>query len=271
VKTKFVSKVLGGSALILILGTPGVLGAQTTQATPTVFQAAGPTVASIQGTVDQFRAALGDNLGNVPGGVSNTGRREINWDGGGSTATSIGETPFDVFLNNRGARMTTDGSGFVQAPVAGIATTFNNPGYETAFQFFSQQRLFSPIDSNFTLVQFFIPGTNGDTPATTKAFGVVFTDVDRQSSGTLFFDATFAPGAQVEFFDARGKLLYFQYAPASRGNAGLSFLGVIFDDARIAFVRIRSGSVTPGPDDNAQHDIVMMDDFIFGEPQQIIR
>ena len=35
---------------------------------PTVFQAAGPTADSIQGTVDAFRAALGDpNNGNNPG------------------------------------------------------------------------------------------------------------------------------------------------------------------------------------------------------------
>ena len=36
--------------------------------TPTVFQAAGPSAASIQSTVDQFRAALGAvNNGNNPG------------------------------------------------------------------------------------------------------------------------------------------------------------------------------------------------------------
>ena len=49
---------------------------------PAVFQAAGPTAASIQSTVDAFRAALGDpNNGNNPGPLS-SGRREINWDGG---------------------------------------------------------------------------------------------------------------------------------------------------------------------------------------------
>ncbi len=61
---------------------------------PTVFQAAGPDIASIQGTVDQFRAALGGvNNGNVAGPLD-AGRREINWDGGGSTATSPAPTPF---------------------------------------------------------------------------------------------------------------------------------------------------------------------------------
>jgi len=47
---------------------------------PTVFQAAGPDIASIQGTVDQFRSALGGvNNGNVAGPLD-AGRREINWD-----------------------------------------------------------------------------------------------------------------------------------------------------------------------------------------------
>jgi hypothetical protein len=48
--------------------------------TPTVFQAAGPSTASIQSIVDQFRADLGTvNNANNPGQVR--GRREINWDG----------------------------------------------------------------------------------------------------------------------------------------------------------------------------------------------
>src|SRR4030095_15374879 len=107
---------------------------------------------------DAFRAALGgsNNL-NVPGPLAE-GRREINWDGGGSTATSPVPTPFDGFLVTRGARFTTPGSGFVQAPVAGLATTFNNPSYATIFQAFSPVRLFSPVDANVTRARFFVPG-----------------------------------------------------------------------------------------------------------------
>src|SRR5512145_3157281 len=68
-----------------------------------VFQAAGPTVQSIQGSVDAFRAALGEpNNGNAPGPLA-SGRREINWDGGGSDATAVVPTPFEGFLVNRGA------------------------------------------------------------------------------------------------------------------------------------------------------------------------
>src|SRR3954471_13215530 len=57
-------------------------------AAPVVFQGAGPTAGSIQSTVDAFRAALGNtNNGNNPGPLP-SGRREINWDGGGATTTT---------------------------------------------------------------------------------------------------------------------------------------------------------------------------------------
>jgi hypothetical protein len=41
----------------------------------------------------------------------------------------------------------------------------------------------------------------------------------------------------------------------------------VFDDARIARVLITSGNVSPGPDDDKKNDIVVMDDFIYSEPQ----
>jgi hypothetical protein len=43
----------------------------------------------------------------------------------------------------------------------------------------------------------------------------------------------------------------------------------VFDDARIARVRMTTGNVAPGPDDDAKHDVVMMDDFLYGEPQPL--
>ena len=55
--------------------------------------------------------------------------------------------------------------------------------------------------------------------------------------------------------------------PASPGGGNLSFFGIVFGDARIASVRIQAGNVAPGASDDARHDIVMMDDFIYGEPQ----
>ena len=102
-------------------------------AAPTVFQAAGPNVASIQSSVDQYRAALGaTNNGNAPGPLT-SGRREINWDGGGSTATAIVGTPFTGFLANSRRPLHHTGDGFVQAPLAGLADTFDNATYDDHF------------------------------------------------------------------------------------------------------------------------------------------
>ena len=42
----------------------------------------------------------------------------------------------------------------------------------------------------------------------------------------------------------------------------------MFDDPVIASVRITTGDVRPGVDEGPQ-DIVMMDDFLYGEPQPI--
>jgi hypothetical protein len=234
---------------------------------PIVFQAAGPTAASIQSTVDQFRAALGgvNNL-NAPGPLD-TGRREINWDGGGSTATSPAPTPFTGFLVNRGALFTTPGTGFVQAPVEGLATTFGNPDYANIFQAFSPVRLFTPVNSNVTRVEFFVPG-GGDIPAVTTGFGAIFTDVDQPDGRPRRRDHD-GPSTVLRFYDAHGNLIYKSAVAASPGDASFSFLGVVFDDARIARITIVSGDTEPGPDDDRRHDVVVMDDFIFGEPQGI--
>jgi len=235
---------------------------------PTVFQAAGPTVASIQNTVDQYRTTLGDpNNGNVVG--QSSGRREINWDGGGSTATAVVGTPFTGFLANRGALFTTTGTGFVQAPLAGLVDTFHNPTYASIFQPFSLQRLFSPIDSNVTEVTFFVPGPDNK-PATTNGFGAVFTDVDLPNgSGPGDTNGNRKASTLIECFGTDGGLIFSSFVPASPGDGSLSFFGIVFGDARIARVRITSGDAPPGPNDDGTHDIVMMDDFLYGEPQPV--
>ena len=235
--------------------------------TPTVFQAAGPSAVSIQSTVDQYRAALGAvNNGNNPGQTS--GHREINWDGGSPTnaTTSLSGTPLATFLNTRGANITTRGSGFVQAPPSGLADTFGNSSYTTIFRVFSPLRLFSPIGSNVTEVGFSVPGSNGNTPATSTGFGVVFTDVD-SPDGSRLRDRTGNRHAStlIEYYGTHGDLLFTSNAPASPGDGNLSFIGVVFGDARVARVRIIAGDVAPGPNDDRK-DIVMMDDFLYGEP-----
>lgn len=242
-------------------GISAVAGAQPVS----VFQAAGPTTASIQSSVDQFRAAV-----SVP-----AGRREINWDGGNPTneATSPADNPFTGFQVTRGALFTTpDGTGFVQAPAGsdvppgGLAGFFNNPTYKTSFRAFSASRLFSVIGGRVTDVTFFVPG-GGNIAATVNGFGAVFTDVDQPNgSGPATKRGNRHASTLVEYYGVDGELLFSSFVPASPGDGGFSFFGIVLPNARIARVRITSGDVAPGPNDSEKDDVVMMDDFIFGEP-----
>jgi hypothetical protein len=227
-------------------------------ALPLVFSAGGDaTPASIQATVDSFRAALGNpNNGNAPGPIAN-GRREINWDGGGSVVTTAPVTPFNVFLNTRGAAFTTPGTGLSQATPDGLVTLFANPTYATILSTFSPLRLFVPVGSNTTDGVFFLPDSNGAVPATVSGFGAVFTDVDL--AGTT----------RIDYFNADGNLLFgASVQPGTVPDGSLSFLGVLFEpgDEQIARVRITTGNVALGPNDGGGIDVVAMDDFLYSEP-----
>ena len=120
---------------------------------------------------------------------------------------------------------------------------------------FRRRALFSPIGSTVTDVTIFVPGST--TPAVTKAFGVVFTDVDTASA------------AKLQFFDSDGTSIYSRNVLTSAGSEGLSFLGAYLPDGPgIARVRITSGNTAIGPTivDGGPKDLVVLDDFIYGEP-----
>jgi hypothetical protein len=227
-----------------------------------VRSAAGPDAASIQATVNQFRTDLGNpNNGNNPGPLPG-GRREINWDGGGVTTTTESGTPFTGFQATRGATFTTPGTGFAQATPTGLAfDVFGNITYFSNFQAFSPNRVFTPIRSNITDVTFSIPGAPG-VSALVSGFGGVFNDVDLANTTAL------------EFFDINGSSLGVFFAPASPGNGSFSFLGVSFGSAVVARVRITAGNAALGGgvfDQNGNPtDLVVMDDFIYGEPQVVV-
>jgi hypothetical protein len=258
-----------------------ILGKTSVDDSAAVFQAAGSTVDAIQNAVAAYRIALGEpNNGNQ--GSLTTGHREINWDGGSTTNqnTAISGNPSNVFKVTRGAVFTTpDGTGFIQAPPVadavlfppgGMAGEFNNPTYGTIFTTFSPSRLFSAIGSNITDVTFVVPGAGNGQPATVSGFGSVFTDVD-QPHGSLTgqINGDGPSSTLIEYFGVDNKLLFSSSVPASQGRGSLSFFGVVFPDARIARVRITSGNVAPGPEDRGIVDVVMMDDFLYGEPRPL--
>ena len=228
-------------------------------AAPLVFEAAGSTPADIQLAVDEFRSFLGNNNG--AGGSFPDGRREINWDGVPDAVSSPNNMPANFFNKNspRGVVFFTPGSGFQVSAKEGVAPIeFDNlrPDASHKFAVFSRQRLFTALGSPITEVLFFVPGTAE--AATSKGFGSVFTDVDRSDS------------TKIEYFDVNGALLFSGFVPAAKGNETLSFLGVAFDAGEAVFlVRITSGDVELAGGNRGGRDVVVMDDFIYGEPQPL--
>lgn len=228
-------------------------------AEPTVFETSGASPSDILGEVNAFRAFLGNNNG--VGGSFGTGRREINWDAVPDAVADPNFLPPNFFNANspRGAVFFTPGTGFkVSADLENPTNTpvrFGSihPIFPNLFTTFSPERLFSAIDSELTEVLFFVPGTNQS--ATVNGFGAVFTDVNVNDS------------TKIEYFDVAGKLLFsHDVLPGPKNRGSLSFLGVEFDTASVFFVRITSGNrILKSPN----RDVVVMDDFIYGEPQPL--
>ena len=108
-------------------------------------------------------------------------------------------------VSPRGVVFSTPGTGFlVSATIAsGVTVEFGNidGAYDDKFATFSPQRLFTPIGSTVTDVDFRIPGTNR--AATTRGFGAVFTDVDSATS------------SKIEYFDVNGVSLGSFPVPAT--------------------------------------------------------
>jgi hypothetical protein len=262
-------------ALLLVLAGLGFVvpvSAQTPYGTPTPASspgstAASPTVVSGAGDitliVGAYRALLGDpDNGGAPE-AHDIGRREINWDGVPDQLAAPNFLPGDFFNATtepraRGALLTTPGIGLQVSAnsnnPANAPVRFGNinPTYSSIFQTFSPERLFSPIGSNIVDLTFAVSGTQ--TPAQVRGFGAVYTNV--ATDHTAF-----------EYFDSHGQSLGQFKVPIAKH--GLSFLGVAFDQPVVAHVSIVYGSVALGPDDSADTNVAVMDDFIYGEPQAI--
>jgi hypothetical protein len=209
----------------------------------------------ITAAVAQFRGLLGDpNNAAKPGPL--TGRREINWDAVPPNLTNVNTFPAG-FFNNRGANFAGPGSGFRNSD-----NDFSdlNLNYGGQFNAFSAPKMFAPVGSPEMEVDFTVAGAN--TPAAATGFGIVFSDVDREGS------------TSIKLFDAEGRSLG-QYHPPVRTDAnGLSFIGVVFDQPIVAKVVIKAGqaAIDAGLEDvtdGGNRDLVVMDDFLYGEPQPL--
>jgi hypothetical protein len=256
---------------ILIALLPGTTPAQT------VFSGSGTAAATA--AKDNFRAAIGGGTTAGANGSFGGVRREINWDVVPANFAAPNNIPFDFFNVNspRGLTFGSFGTGFQVSS----ATTDNGPGqsappnfgnidpsYTTTFAPFSPQRLFTPFGgsmlsghaSNITYIDFFVPGTN--TSAVVNGFGCIFSDVDLPNV------------TSIEYFDTVYRSLGIFYAPSIAGNQTVSFLAVLFSDKIVSHVEITTGNAAPdaGIVDGASvpfaapKDVVVMDDFLYGEP-----
>jgi len=220
----------------------------------TVFTATG----NITAKVDEFRNLLGASNGGTAG-EQPTGRREISWDGAGANPfDNRNDFPANFFNSNvkNGAIFTTDGTGF-----RNDSTNFSevNPTYAAQFSFFSANKIFSPVGSNKLDQLFQVAGQ--PTPAVTRAFGIVFSDVDLADKTT------------IELFAQDGSSLGSYAAPVRSDAAGLSFLGIAYDNTIIARARITLGTGALGANVNditagGTVDLVVVDNFIYGEPHK---
>ena len=220
----------------------------------TVLTASGDIAAK----VDEFRNSLG--VANTVAGEQVTGRREINWDGAGANPfDNKNDFPASFFNTNvkAGAIFTTNGTGF-----RNDSTDFAeiNPAYAAEFNFFSAKKIFAPIGSNQLDQLFQVAGQ--PTPASSRGFGIVFSDVDAVDKTT------------IQLFAIDGSSLGTYSAPVRSDPAGLSFLAVSYADPIIARVRITLGTGSLGANVNdvsagGTADLVVLDNLIYGEPHKI--
>ena len=215
---------------------------------------------NITATVDEFRALLGEPSNGGTAEEQATGRREIAWDGAGANPfNNRNDFPADFFNTNvkSGAVFTTPGTGFRNDSLQFAEV---NAGYAAEFDAFSPTKIFSPIGSNVMDVLFQVAGR--PTPAQVTGFGVVFSDVDIDGATT------------IEYFEANGRRLATVAAPRRSDAAGSSFVGVKFADAVVARARITlgTGSLSANAADvsaGGNTDVVVTDNFIYGEPRRI--
>ena len=224
----------------------------------TVIRAQGDSI-TIADTLNEFRAALGGSLNAPNSPPADSGRREINWDGVPAALTNVDTVPATFFNANskRGALFSTPGTGLRVDSSAFVSV---NAGLADQFKAFSPKKLFMAVGSNQLKVDFKLVGTT--TNGLVKGFGVVFSDVDRAAS------------TRVEYFDANGVEIASIPSPAHLGAQGFTFVGAVFDSAIVARVLITSGEAALDATNQdlsagGTKDLVVMDDFIYGEPRPL--
>ena len=213
---------------------------------------------NINAKLDQFRQVLGATLNTTPGAVG--GRREINWDG--VPDSLLGKSLPNDFFNPVGteASLASRQRGLLYEPVGEFVVSNDNftaVNSQAASQFaaFSGTNAFTNTNAVLWQIDPKVPGETAD--ATIQGMGIVFSDVDVESS-------TF-----MEFFSESRSLGKF-FVPKHDNTTNFSFLGVYFKNEKVTHVRVgHDGKLADGEKDISQggtHDLVVLDDFLYDEP-----
>lgn len=237
--------------------------AATTSIAAAAFSGVGTTDAT--SALAAFRTSIGGADNSTVAGPQASGRREINWDAVKLDGTDFNNVTTPIVANKitgipvnrfqaRGARFDTvlavANDGFVSA----------NTAVADQFPAFSLANTFASFNSNKYAVDFVLAGTT--TPAATRGFGAIFLDVEQANTSSIeYFNGSVSLG---KFFVAVGQ------------SAQPEFLGVFFNSPVVTRVVITTGTaqvfnftngqVTAGGSESATTDLVILDDFIYGEP-----
>lgn len=168
--------------------------------------------------------------------------------------------PFDFFntgITTRGAAFKTKGGEFRVSndPRTGDDRfdSIISKSQAAQFKFFSPSRLFSPLRSNRMNVAFRISARKKR--ACVNGFGVIFADVD------------VARKTKIVFFDKRNKSFRTLFSPTrDRGLCFVGLCGVQICKAKITTGTISLQSFGKKGVESKKRDVVVMDDFLYGEP-----
>jgi len=207
----------------------------------------------ITSQVTAFREILGSPNNGAVGLSQPSGRREINWDAVVASFTNNDTFPGN-FFNVKSPRGLVLQNATGKFRVSDKDFEDVHAGYSQIINPFSPAKTFSPIGTIASSVVFKVPGK--DSAAYVHGFGVVFCDVENANSTTL------------EFFQGEKSLGSFK-APVKSLSTGLSFLGVNFPYNKITSVKVITGNAVLGSNNDSGHDVVVLDDFLYSEPQKL--
>lgn len=220
-----------------------------------VLNGVGKTADELRPTVDLFNKLLGGEDNGSGAGPLESGRRSINWDAG----VVPFKFPGDFFAKTvtRGLTVSNSNNKFrvsnPNPPNGDDKFSKINPLAAADFITFSSKRLFAPVKDTTVTINFSVPGKHQ--AALVRGFGAVFVDVD------------YPHLTKAIYYDKYGRVLARQAVDAKKN--GLSFLGVIFDEAIISKVVLFLGSRPLRPRNHPRGDFVVLDDFLYSEPQPL--